>query len=82
MGACELSCTALRDGAFLCSIDHRACQHCGVQGNCILLYYSARDWGMLYAAGDGTVQADSEGVYRHIGVATLETGAETRGPRL
>ena len=35
----------------------------------LLLYYSARDWGTLYAAGDGTVQADSEGVYRHIGVA-------------
>ena len=33
------------------------------------LYYSARDWGSLYTAGDGTIQADSEGVYRHIGVA-------------
>jgi len=36
-----------------------------------LLYYSARDWGNLYGAGDGTVKADASGVYRHIGVAVL-----------
>ena len=34
-----------------------------------LFYYSTRDWGNLYGAGDGTVQADGSGVYRHIGVA-------------
>ncbi|MDP6778798.1 MAG: hypothetical protein QGI83_18740 [Candidatus Latescibacteria bacterium] len=34
-----------------------------------LLYYSARDWGNLYGAGDGTVQCDSAGIYRHIGLA-------------
>ena len=34
-----------------------------------MLFYSARDCGTLYGAGDGTVRADSAGVYRHIGVA-------------
>jgi hypothetical protein len=34
-----------------------------------LMYYSARDWGNLYGAGDGTVQCDTEGIYRHIGLA-------------
>ncbi len=37
-----------------------------------LLYYSARDWGNLYGAGDGTVQCDSAGIYRHIGVAIAD----------
>jgi len=35
-----------------------------------LLYYSARDLGNLYGAGDGTVKVDGDGIYRHIGVAT------------
>ena len=35
------------------------------------LYYSARDWGTLYGAGDGTVKVDSHGIYRHVGVADL-----------
>jgi hypothetical protein len=34
-----------------------------------LLYYSARDWGNLYATADGRIGADGSGVYRHIGVA-------------
>ena len=34
-----------------------------------LMYYSARDLGNIYGAGDGTVRADSAGIYRHIGVA-------------
>ena len=34
-----------------------------------MLFYSARDCGTLYGAGDGTVRADSAGIYRHIGVA-------------
>ncbi len=36
-----------------------------------LLYYSARDWGTLFGAEDGTVQCDGSGIYRHIGVAVL-----------
>ena len=38
-------------------------------GDRYLLYYGARDWGNLYRAGDGTILADSAGIYRHIGVA-------------
>lgn len=38
-------------------------------GDRYLLYYSARDWGNLYRAGDGTIQFDRAGIYRHIGVA-------------
>ena len=38
-------------------------------GDRYLLYYSARDMGNLYGAGDGAVRADSDGIYRHIGVA-------------
>ena len=38
-------------------------------GDRYLLYYSARDWGNLYRAGDGTITSDAAGVYRHIGVA-------------
>ncbi|NKB71752.1 MAG: hypothetical protein GKR89_32150 [Candidatus Latescibacteria bacterium] len=34
-----------------------------------LLYYSARDLGNLYGTGDGAVQVDQDGIYRHIGVA-------------
>ncbi len=34
-----------------------------------LLYYSARDWGNFYGAGDGSVQFDADGIYRHIGLA-------------
>ena len=34
------------------------------------MYYSARDWGNLYGAGDGSVQCDTAGIYRHIGLAT------------
>jgi sucrose-6-phosphate hydrolase SacC (GH32 family) len=34
-----------------------------------LLYYSARDQGNIYGAGDGTIQVDQDGIYRHIGVA-------------
>lgn len=34
-----------------------------------LLYYSARDWGNIYGAGDGTIRVDRDGIYRHIGVA-------------
>lgn len=37
--------------------------------DCYLLYYSTRDWGNLYGAGDGTVRFDNAGIYRHIGVA-------------
>lgn len=37
-----------------------------------LLYYSARDWGNLYGASDGSVRVDGDGIYRHIGVATCE----------
>jgi hypothetical protein len=36
-----------------------------------LLYFSTRDWGNLYGAGDGTVEADAQGIYRHVGVAEL-----------
>ena len=38
-------------------------------GDRYLMYYSARDWGNLYGAGDGTVLSDGAGIYRHIGVA-------------
>jgi len=38
-------------------------------GDRYLLYYSTRDCGNLYGAGDGTVQTDACGLYRHIGVA-------------
>ncbi len=41
-------------------------------GDRYLLYYSARDWGNLYRAGDGTIQHDGWGIYRHIGVAVCE----------
>ena len=41
-------------------------------GDRYLLYYSARDWGNLYRAGDGTIKYDSDGIYRHIGVAVCE----------
>ena len=37
-----------------------------------LLYYSARDWGNIYGAGDGTIRVDSDGIYRHIGVASCQ----------
>ncbi|MBT4608534.1 MAG: hypothetical protein HOC05_00745 [Gemmatimonadetes bacterium] len=37
-----------------------------------LLYYSARDWGNIYGAGDGTLRVDSDGIYRHIGVAICD----------
>ena len=39
------------------------------EGDRYLLYYSTRDRGNLYGAGDGTVKADGCGIYRHIGVA-------------
>ena len=38
-------------------------------GDRYLMYYSARDWGNLYRAGDGTIKTDGAGIYRHIGVA-------------
>ena len=38
-------------------------------GDRYLLYYSTRDWGNLYGAGDGTVKFDRAGIYRHIGVS-------------
>jgi len=38
-------------------------------GDRYLLYYSARDMGNLYGAGDGAVRVDSDGIYRHVGVA-------------
>lgn len=38
-------------------------------GDRYLLYYCTRDWGNLYRAGDGTIQSDGAGIYRHIGVA-------------
>ena len=38
-------------------------------GDRYLLYYSARDWGNLYGAGDGTIGIDGSGIYRHIGLA-------------
>ncbi len=38
-------------------------------GERYLLYYSTRDWGNLYGAGDGTVKVDRQGIYRHVGVA-------------
>ena len=38
-------------------------------GDRYLLYYSTRDWGNLYGAGDSTVRFDRAGIYRHIGVA-------------
>jgi len=37
-----------------------------------LLYYSARYWGNMYGAGDGTIRIDADGIYRHIGVAICE----------
>ena len=37
-----------------------------------LLYYSARDWGNLYGAANGTIKVDAAGIYSHIGVATCE----------
>ena len=47
-----------------------------VEDNRYLLYYSARDWGNLYGAADGTVRVDQDGIYRHIGVATCERKAQ------
>ena len=41
-------------------------------GDRYLLYYSARDPGNLYGAGDGTLKVDRMGIYRHIGVAVCE----------
>lgn len=41
-------------------------------GDRFLMYYSARDSGQLYGAGDGTIQSDTAGIYRHIGVAVCE----------
>ena len=41
-------------------------------GDRYLLYYSARDRGNIYGAGDGTIQVDQDGIYRHIGVAVCE----------
>ena len=38
-------------------------------GDRYLLYFSTRDQGSLYGAGDGTVKADASGIYRHVGVA-------------
>jgi sucrose-6-phosphate hydrolase SacC (GH32 family) len=38
-------------------------------GDRLLLYYSARDFGNLFGAGDGTLRHDAAGIYRHIGVA-------------
>ena len=43
-------------------------------GDRYLLYYSARDMGNIYSAGDRTLQADSDGIYRHIGVAIYDKG--------
>ena len=40
-------------------------------GDRYLMYYCTRDWGNLYRTGDGTIRTDSEGIYRHIGVATV-----------
>jgi len=40
-------------------------------GDSYRLYHSTRDWGNLYGADDGTVQHDSQGIYRHIGVAEI-----------
>ena len=37
-----------------------------------LMYYSARDLGNIYGAGDGTLKVDRMGVYRHVGVAVCE----------
>ena len=34
-----------------------------------LMYYSARDWGTAYTAGDGSTRTDKAGIYRHIGAA-------------
>ncbi len=41
-------------------------------GDRYLMYYSARDLGNLYGAGDGTIRSDKAGIYRHIGVAVAE----------
>ena len=41
-----------------------------------LMFYSARDCGQIYAAGDGTLAFDSAGIYRHIGVAISEETEE------
>lgn len=41
-------------------------------GDRLLMYFCTRDLGCLYGAGDGTVQADGMGIYRHIGVAIGE----------
>ena len=38
-------------------------------GDRYLMYYSTRDCGNLYRAGDGTIKTDGAGIYRHIGVA-------------
>lgn len=43
-------------------------------GDRYLMYYSCRDWGNLYGAGDGTIRFDRAGIYRHVGVAI---GAKT-----
>ena len=34
-----------------------------------LMYYSARDYGTIYGAGDGSIKVDKAAIYRHIGVA-------------
>ena len=38
-------------------------------GDRYLMYYSTRDWGNLYRAGDGTIKTDGAGIYRDIVVA-------------
>ena len=38
-------------------------------GDRLLMYYSTRDFGNLYGAGDRTLRVDRMGIYRHIGVA-------------
>jgi hypothetical protein len=40
--------------------------------------HTARDWGNLYGAGDGTIRVDSDGIYRHIGVATCPRRVKDR----
>lgn len=43
-----------------------------VEADRALMYYSARDLDCLYPNGDGTIGHDSQGIYRHIAVATCE----------
>ena len=37
-----------------------------------LLYYSARDWKNEYVDNQGRQRTDKDGIYAHIGVATIE----------